>query len=132
MAFTDLPSSKTPHYYGDTVRRLFLIGGAITLIFSPIYPDLTPFNSFFLVIVLLAIALAAGITNPRQYWAVALDVAVSMIVFSIFEYLAASNYNTLNQIGMLFIIRQILAGTFFFAVYFSAKSMRAMYLKNTE
>lgn len=129
MYIPDLFFPKNPHYYGDTVRKLFLAGGVIALVFRPIYPDLVPLNSFLFIIAMLAIAIIAGITNPEKYWTMISDLVIAGLGFIIFEYSAVSEYTTFNNLTFLFLVQQSLGLIFFFALYYSSKTVRAMYLK---
>lgn len=129
MYIPDLFFPKNPHYYGDIVRKLFLAGGVIALVFRPIYPDLIPLNSFLFIIAMLVIAIIAGITNPEKYWTMISDLVIAGIAFIIFEYSAVSKYTTVNNLTFLFLVQQSLGLIFFFALYYSSKTVRAMYLK---
>lgn len=129
MSIPNLFFPKNPHYYGDTVRKLFLAGGVIALVFRPIYPDLIPLNSFLFIIAMLIIAIIAGMTNPEKYWTMISDLVIAGIAFIIFEYSAVSEYTTVNNLTFLFLVQQSLGLIFFFALYYSSKTVRAMYLK---
>ena len=129
MYIPDLFFPKNPHYYGDTVRKLFLAGAVIALVFRPIYPDLVPLNSFLFIMAMIAIALVAGITNPEKYWTMISDLVIAGIAFIIFEYSAISQYIAVSNLNFSFIVKQSLGLIFFFALYYSSKTVRAMYLK---
>ncbi len=118
------------HYYGDTVRVLFLVAGLILLIFGPAHPTLVPFNSFTVVLLVLGAVLLAGITNPRQRSVVIADTIIAAFGLVIFTALAVSQYRTVEgPTDTVFLIRQSLSVVFFFALYFSSKSLRAKFIE---
>ncbi len=116
-----------PHYYGNIVRRLFIAGGVIMLATIPSFKTLLPVPSFVSVFAILLVGLAAGITNPMQKWAMALNSIIASILFFVFEYRAITKYDDVSD--TLFLITEVLAVIFFFAVYYSTKTVRALYLK---
>lgn len=128
--FASKKSVTTPqisHYYGDIVRRLFLISGVIVLVSLPFSNNILPIHisvTTFLVIVLI---LFAAITNPFQKWVAFVNVGISTVAVLTFEFFAVSGYS-MEEMN-LFIVRQILSIIFFFALYYSSKTLRAMLLK---
>ncbi len=115
------------HYYGDVVRRLFIAGGVVMVFTLPFFEHLLPGPYFVSILVMLAVGVAAGLTNPRQNWAIILDVAISLFTFVIFEYHAATNFP--DKTEFLYWVTQGLAILFFFALYFSIKSARGAFMK---
>lgn len=116
-----------PHYYGDIVRRLFLMGGVVILIALPINNGVLPVHisiTSFLVVIMI---IFAAITNPFQKWVAVVNVWISGFAVLLFEFLAVVSYS--NDEAQLFVIRQTLSLIFFFALYYSSKTLRAMLLK---
>ncbi len=112
------------HYYGDIVRRLFLAAGMIILILTPVYPIL-PIDSMLVILGVLAFATLGGLTNPKQRWVSVFDVIVAILSLIVFESLLLNSYGALPEsFDILFIIRQSLAVLFFFALYYSVKTVR--------
>ncbi|MEK7630987.1 MAG: hypothetical protein AAB417_03085 [Patescibacteria group bacterium] len=115
------------HYYGDVVRQLFIAGGVIMVLTLPFYKYILSVPSFIMVLAIVIIDVAAGLTNPRQAWVMKLDLGISLIAATVFEYHAVTGYET--QTEPLFWITQGLAVIFFFALYFSIKSVRGAFLQ---
>lgn len=123
-------SGRLQHYYGDVVRRLFLAAGVTILIFAPIFPDFLPLGGLVLVLGTLAFASLAGFTNPKQRWVSVVDVLVSALSLVAFESISLRSYADFpNSFGLLFVVRQGLAILFFFALYYSVKTVRGLSVK---
>lgn len=101
------------HYYGDIVRKLFLAAGVIMLVSLPATISL---------LAVLAVTIVAGLTNPRQMWVMWLNAAVSLAGIVAFEYHAILSSGT--DPAWLFVVDQVLALLFFFALYYSIKTLR--------
>lgn len=100
---------ETPHYYGDTVRVLFIAAGLVTLISLPYFKEVIPAPPFLAVLAILSLDLLAGITNPKSVLVAALDMATSLLGFVVTEYLALSYFES----NLMFsVINQILAVIF--------------------
>ena len=114
------------HYYGDTVRRLFLAGAVVMLLSIPISGPLLFQNLFVGVIVALVLTLLAGLTNPRQRGVALISAIVSAVAFVLFEMAALQSFSMYNANTLLFFLQQILALNFLLALYFSIKSWRGI------
>lgn len=110
------------HYYGDAIRILFLVAGVIMILTLPFFKNLIPMPVFFSVLALVIIATAAGLTSPTKRGVMILNVFVSLVAFSIFEYYAITQYGTVDPI--FFFSNQALAIVFFFTLYYSTKTLR--------
>ena len=115
-----------PHYYGDVVRILMLLGAGLALL-------VIPFSSGFLhdaflldIIIGLAIVASAALTNPHTKLLVASDAMLSALAVVLFEMDAFQNY----QAGELltFVFYEGIAILFILAFYFSLKTARAFML----
>ncbi|OGG48186.1 hypothetical protein A3D66_02670 [Candidatus Kaiserbacteria bacterium RIFCSPHIGHO2_02_FULL_50_9] len=129
MMFGPKPSSPptplTIHYYGDIVRALLLAAGAIVLVFSPSHPELMPLGTLPVVIVILLSVLLAGLTSPKQIGVMFANAAVSALGIVFFEYIAIVHYQNVHDISnIVFILQQLIAVIFFFALYYASKSIR--------
>lgn len=118
------PPRAITHYYGDIVRRLFLAAGVIMLVATPFFAQFLPVPAVLSLLAVLAISVAAGLTNPLQRWAMLLDVAAALIGLVVFEYHAISRFAEMPP--LLFMVDQVLAVIFFFALYFSVKTVRGV------
>ncbi len=111
------------HYYGDDVRRLFLLASVGILLGVLFYQDLLPFASqVFVMGGVLLLALFAGLVNPLEHKFIKVDLALSAVGFLLFEYAAATGTDTSSIPES--VIRQALALIFLFAFYFATKSLR--------
>src|SRR3989338_342757 len=115
------------HYYGDIVRRLFFIAGLIMLITLSTFKQLLPVPTFVSIFAILIVGFLAGLTNPLQKWVMALNTGISLIGLTTFEYHAVIGYDNLSD--PLFWINQGLAFIFFFALYYSIKTVRGAMLR---
>lgn len=116
------------HYYGDIVRKLFILAGAIMIIGTPFFKDEIAVPLVFPALAVVAFALIAGITNPRDRWAAMVNVAASAISLVVFEAFALGNYQETRNAGSgFFVATQALAIIFFFALYFSTKTLRGRF-----
>ncbi|MBI1833548.1 MAG: hypothetical protein HYR90_01855 [Candidatus Andersenbacteria bacterium] len=118
------PPNAFQHYYGDTVRRLFVAAGIVILVALPFFNDVLPVPTFISLLALLVVNIVAGLTNPMQRWIMFFDVIVSILALLSFEYHAISRYNDIPL--ALFATDQLLTIIFFFALYYSVKSLRGL------
>lgn len=114
------------HYYGDKVRQLFLLGGLIMLIGIPFFNAYLPIPAFLSLMVVVVVTIVAGLTNPMQRWVMIIDVIASLIALLSFEYHAISRFGDMPW--LLFVVDQILSLIFFFALYFSTKTLRGIWV----
>ncbi|OGZ96266.1 MAG: hypothetical protein A2847_00645 [Candidatus Sungbacteria bacterium RIFCSPHIGHO2_01_FULL_50_25] len=123
------------HYYGDIVRRLFVASGILILIGMPFFADYLPYMASVSAIAAILIAITAGTANPRSRGVQILLLAVSALGVLFFESYAAYSYRYFSLSGrgiLFFLLMQVLAVLFFFALYFSTKTIRWMVRKKGE
>ncbi len=117
----------TGHYYGDIVRRLFVAAGIIMIIMMPVLQQSLSALTFISLAAIVAIAFFAGFTNPAQEKSVLWDTLVSLGALVIFEYHAILAYRAAQTFwNMNFVTNEVLAVIFFFALYYSMKTLRGM------
>lgn len=121
---------NVPHYYGDSVRMIF-IGAAtimtISLAFIQKMLDIPLALSLFAIIVLV---LAAGLTSPYRPLSAIVNVIVSITSLFMFEYYAVLSWQQAQvlQTGsyiFLFVVNQILTVLFLYGLYLSLKTFRS-------
>lgn len=117
------------HYYGDTVRKLFLVGAVFMLASLPAMSSYLPVPLYVSILAAICIGVFAGITNPLQTWAAVLDLLISLTAVVIFEYQAVNGYQMYSFTHRTFWVNQILAIDFLIALYYSTKTVRGMLLK---
>ena len=76
------------HYYGDTVRVLFLLGAIIMAVALPLFANQLPFPKEISLIAIVLIVVIAGLTDPVRKGIAVLNVVISMAGLLIFEYAA--------------------------------------------
>lgn len=119
-------STSIPHYHGDTVRTFFLIGGIIILATLPFFNNLLQIGIEFLLIFVILLALGGAIVNPFQRWIVIVNLIISAVAVILFEYAAVIGFG--EDMFLLSIVRQTLAIIFLFALYYSGRTLRAMFM----
>ena len=122
-------NETTLHYYGDNVRKLFILGAIIIMLSLPFFSDLLPVPVFVSIASILTLGFAAGLTNPTQMWVVIVNTIISASALVIFEYYAVANYLSDSIRYVLSLINQILAIVFLIALYYSVKTLRGMFLR---
>lgn len=115
---------KIPHYYGDWVRRLFILAGVILLIALPLFEDFLPVPTLITSFIIVLLIVFAAMTNPMLRIVNRINVVTSIVALVLFEHYAVESY----KVGevQLAIVHQVLAIVFFFALYLSMKTFRAM------
>lgn len=117
------------HYYGDTVRKLFLTSAVLMIITLPFMARFIEVPLYISILAALAISVFAGITNPLQRWVAVLNFLIALAGAFIFENAAINGYSTYSIIHQAFYINQILAILFIVTLYFTTKTLRGMLLK---
>ena len=118
------------HYYGDTIRALFLIGAVVMLIALPFTTPLLPYPIYFSIAVILILGFLAGMTNPLQPFTAFINVLASTLGSIAFEYTAIQSLSAQSALAFIFFfINQILAIVFFIALYYSVKTLRGPLIK---
>lgn len=127
-------NEETPkyNYYGDEVRRLFVIAGVIMAVTYPFFSSLVGSSLLFSIIICVGMAVFGGLMNPKQKWVIIFNNIFSILAFIIFEYSATHtylNFSSKETMSVLFFwTNQALALIFFFAAYFSTKTLRRFLL----
>src|SRR3989344_4510405 len=123
---------KIQHYYGDVVRRLFIVGSFVMLLTLPIFNSLIPVHVFFSILAIIIVSTIAGMMNPIHKTMAVIEFFVSIIALLIFEYFAVEYFVSLGQNHPLFFINQGLAILFFVALYFSSKTLRGILMETSN
>lgn len=122
------------HYYGNSVRTLFIITGILMVVSLPFFSSLLNIPLYVSLIAILGLAVFGGFLNPVQKWIIVANTVISVAAFVGFEYYAVHTYKSLPPDVPLhvafFWINQAFALLFFLAVYLSVKTLRGKILKN--
>jgi len=113
-----------PHYYGDYVRQIFVVTGALMLIMAPFLVNRAPALLPFEIGGAIALVVLAALTNPKKVWVLLADSLTAGVGIIVFESLAIAAYASGNWLA--FIALEVVTLAFLFALYFSLKTVRAM------
>jgi len=120
------------HYYGDSVRTLFVLGGLIMVVAYPFFSSFISLPIPLSIIGAIALAVFAGLMNPKQKWIMVFNTIISIAAFMVFEYYAIYAYLHLSPTEgvhvAFFWVNQVLSLIFFFASYLSTKTLRGSFL----
>ena len=122
-----------PHYYGDTVRKLFLVGAVVILVATPLFAHLFSFSAFLPLFVVILFGIIAGLVSPAQKIVSVLETVISglaVVGFGIYAVLLQlkPDHRDIHQI-ILFVLTIVLAINFLFVLYYSVKTLRGHFLK---
>jgi hypothetical protein len=118
--------TNIPHYYGDTIRNLFISAGIIYAVAMPLWGNLLPVDTFTGIFMILILVFLAGITNPRSTTLMFVNVFVAGAGVFYLQWAAITFYET--QSPILFFLREAVVILLLFAFYHSVKSSRNMML----
>lgn len=121
------------HYYGTTIRAIFIVVGLVMLLSLPFFVDLTPFPLPVSIIIVVTLAIFGGLLNPSQRWVIIANTIIPAIGFVVFEYQAAYtniHLSALDQrVVFFFWVNQVIALLFFIATYLAVKTARGRFVK---
>ena len=117
---------RAKHYYGDTVRSLFVLGAIIMAVMLPVFNDQIPLPTIVSIAVIVFIGLMAGLTDPTRHWVAWVNVLICIGVVIVLEYTAIQAFAHIGQQFWFFWVNQILVVDFFVALYFGMKTLRGM------
>jgi len=120
------PVPRAPrHYYGDTVRALFLAGAVLVFMTRFVGTEL-PFTTGAQMLLILVLVIAAGITNPVQKWIHYVNMLVSIAVTLTFAGLAFSRIETAEMLFTAEGIVVLITLIFLAALYFATRTVRGL------
>ena len=115
------------HYYGDTVRRLYVFSALIMIATLPFFTDRIPVPFFLSIIIIVLITLGAGFLAPRNKLAISFNLLISIGAVLVFEYYAVDAYKSHSYTDLFFLANQTLAIIFLFASYYATKTLRSLF-----
>lgn len=118
-----------PHYYGDSVRIIFIGGATVMLMSLAFIQKMLGVPLVLSLFAILILVLAAGLTSPYRPISAILNVVVSVIGLFIFEYYAVLGWQQAQVLEsssylFLFVVNQILTVSFLYSLYLSLKTFR--------
>lgn len=108
-------------------RRWILAGGLIMLVSLPFVIQQLSVPLEFIMFLIIVLDIVSGVTNALLQWVAMLDTITCALAIIYFEYYAVSLYLTYGLRSGFFYLNELLAVIFFFALYFSAKTLRKIY-----
>lgn len=115
-----------PHYHGDGVRILFVVGAMILIVAQSTGASL-PLSSFGTVLAAVFLVIAAGITNPMQYEIHWVNALLSIAGTVLFGTTAVESYRTgINVFDSSFLYVEALALISLLALYFTTRTIRGI------
>ena len=117
------------HYYGDMVRSLFMLAALVMLLTLPFVNKILPVPLLVSILAILFLGIFAAITNPMQKWTSMINVLISVSAFANFVYYTVDSYYKYSIQSLLFWTNQTLSIIFLFAIYYSIKTLRGMFLR---
>ena len=115
---------STEHYYGDLVRKLFMIGGVVMVVGLPFIGSFITLPIFASILGILLLGVLAGLTSPVRRWVTVINLIVSVLAFVTFEGYAIKFFY--DRQTFFFVINEGLSLLFLAAIYYSTKTWRGM------
>ncbi|OGG48503.1 hypothetical protein A2678_03320 [Candidatus Kaiserbacteria bacterium RIFCSPHIGHO2_01_FULL_53_31] len=121
-----------PHYHGDEVRGLFVLG-ALTIIFAESTgAEHLPLSTFTAVLSAALLVIAAGITNPKQLWIHWVNAFFAAMGTLLFGTSAVTSYRAgISIFDPSFVYVEALALISLLALYFTTRTIRGILLRPT-
>ena len=117
---------KVSHYYGDNVRQLQLAAAALMLFTAPFYTDDFSIELPIIILGVVILVCISALTTPLKQSVINADAIASGVGLVVFEWWALFSYQSVPL--YVFGLREAIALLFFFALYYSTKTLRAMKL----
>jgi hypothetical protein len=118
-----------PHYHGDAARALFVVS-AVLLIFAKSTGADIPLSTFGTVVSAVVLVVAAGITNPTQFWIHWLNAFLAICGTLLFGTTAVENYRAgIRVFDPSFIYVEALALLSLLALYFTTRTVRGLHMR---
>lgn len=123
------PRRDVPHYHGDNVRVLFVIGAILIIVAQSTGAEL-PLTTMGAVITAAVLVVAAGITNPAQFWIHWANAILSMLGTLLFGTTAVENYRAgISAFDSSFLYVEALALLSLIALYFTTRTVRGLHMR---
>lgn len=122
------PETEGPkHYYGDTVRMLFVVAAVLILIAQVMGGAFLTVAAALVSVVILAVA--AGLTNPVQTWVHWMNSAISAVGLFMSGGVFLTHFQTQSAATVPAIIALLLTLIFVFALYTSTRTLRGVLMR---
>ena len=125
MEYIRSEESHPTHYHGDTVRILFLSAAALIFATRFIGNEL-PFSFGAIMLLVLALVIAAGITNPAQRWIHTVNMLLAVAGTITFGGLAFARIDAVEKLFSEDGLVALIAFLFLAALYFATRTVRGL------
>ena len=117
------------HYHGDEVRVLFVVGAIVLVIAQSTGANL-PLSTFGAVASAVILVVAAGITNPAQFWIHWFNALLAMAGTLLFGTSAVEHYRSgVVFFDISFFYIEALAILSLVALYFTTRTIRGIHMR---
>lgn len=125
------PHHEIPHYHGDGVRALFVACAVLLIVAESTGADL-PLSTFGTVFGAVILVIAAGITNPGQFWIHWANAFIAAYGTLLFGMTAVEHYRSgASVFDFSFIYVEAIALLSLVALYFTVRTVRGLHMKPT-
>lgn len=123
------PHREIPHYHGNEVRALFVVSAIVLIVAKSTGADL-PLSTISTVTTAVVLVIAAGITNPAQFWIHWANAFLAAYGTILFGMTAVDHYRTgASVFDLSFVYVEALALLSLVALYFTVRTVRGLHLK---
>ncbi|MBY0539257.1 hypothetical protein K2P56_02375 [Patescibacteria group bacterium] len=119
-----MKKKNIPHYYGDSVRNMFIASAVIYAIALPLFGSLLPLSVYVGIGIVLLLVFLAGITNPHSQILMFINAGVAGIGVYLMQTAAISGFGVDST--ALFVLRQMVVILLLIAFYDAVKTARNM------
>jgi len=124
------PHREIPHYHGDNVRVLLVVSAVVLIIAQSTGAEL-PLSTFSSVLVAIILVVAAGITNPAQFWIHWFNAFLAIFGTLLFGNSAVEHYRAgLSVFDSSFAYIETLALLSLIALYFTTRTIRGLHMRS--
>lgn len=118
-----------PHYHGDAVRALFVIGAILIVVAQSTGADL-PLSTAGAVVSAILLVIAAGITNPATGWIHWVNSLFAVLGTLVFGMAAIERYRSgVSAFAPSFFYIEGITILSLFAIYFTTRTIRGIFLR---
>jgi hypothetical protein len=126
------PKREIPHYHGDEVRILFLVGAIIMILARSTGAEF-PLPTGLAVLGAALLVIAAGITNPNQVWIHWVNAALALFGTLVFGRAAVTHYREgFAILEPSFLYVEVLALISLIALYFTTRTIRGLLVRSVR
>ncbi len=123
---------KIPHYHGDQVRVIFVIGALVIIVAQSTGADL-PLSTVGAVVSATMLVIAAGITNPALHWIHWINAFLATIGTLLFGSTVVGNYRAgITLFDTSFIFLEALALLSLIALYLTTRTIRGKLIRSNS